>query len=118
MLAYCTPYVTAKINFSYGYMFAACNLAGAAVVYFFVYESSKLSLEAVDQMYNDPACRPWRSATWCPPGHASRADYDEQIEAEKKGAAVEHREMADERGNAEKRGPSLHDSEGTGESTA
>ncbi|KAK4700321.1 hypothetical protein P7C70_g5930, partial [Phenoliferia sp. Uapishka_3] len=83
----------------YGFIFAACNLFGAAVVYFFVYESSGLSLEAVDQMYNDPKVRPWNSSRWVPPGHESRADYQQALEAEKKASAlkaVQHRELAED----------------------
>lgn len=38
-------------------MFASCNLLGVVVVYFFLYESSGLSLEAVDTMYSDPAVK-------------------------------------------------------------
>ena len=63
----------------------ACNLTGAVIVYFFLYESSDLSLESVDMMYCDPNCKPWNSARWAPEGFASREDL---VEA---GRQAEHR---------------------------
>jgi hypothetical protein len=62
-------------------VFAACNLAGAAVVFFFLYESADLSLEGVDQMYNDPATTAWKSRNWAPQGYADRRDLVAQTRA-------------------------------------
>ena len=45
-LAFFTPSITRAIDYGYGFVFAACNLAGAVVVYF-LYESSGLSLESL-----------------------------------------------------------------------
>ncbi|EIN04111.1 general substrate transporter [Punctularia strigosozonata HHB-11173 SS5] len=97
LLAFFTPFITRDINYSYGFVFAGCNLAGVIVVYFFLYESSDLSLESVDQMYVDPACKPWKSRTWAPPGYADRTDLIEQTRAAEAhkplaGATTEHRE--------------------------
>ncbi|KAJ7589024.1 general substrate transporter [Mycena floridula] len=64
LLAFFTPFIVKAIKFRYGFVFAACNLAGALMVYFFLYESSNLSLESVDKMYNDPTCKPWTSRAW------------------------------------------------------
>ena len=50
LLAFFTPFITQAIQFRYGFVFAACNLAGAVIVYFFAYESSGLSLEMVDMV--------------------------------------------------------------------
>jgi hypothetical protein len=50
LLAFFTPFITESIGYKYGFIFAACNLLGAIVVYFFLYESSDLSLESVDQV--------------------------------------------------------------------
>ncbi|PPQ99376.1 hypothetical protein CVT24_009206 [Panaeolus cyanescens] len=72
LLAFFTPFIVKAINFRYGFVFAACNLAGAIIVYFFLYESSDLTLESVDDMYNDPNCKPWTSRRWVPPGYESR----------------------------------------------
>ncbi|KAG0652223.1 High-affinity fructose transporter ght6 [Hyphodiscus hymeniophilus] len=51
MLAFFTPFITGDIDFAYGYVFAGCNLAASAVVYFFLMESSGRTLEEVDAMY-------------------------------------------------------------------
>ena len=74
LLAFFTPFITNAIHFRYGFIFAACNLAGAVIVYFFLYESSDLSLENIDLMYNDPNCKPWHSTRWAPPGFSNRAE--------------------------------------------
>ncbi|GAW06951.1 general substrate transporter [Lentinula edodes] len=81
LLAFFTPFIINAIDFRYGFVFASCNLLGAAVVYLFLYESSDLSLEAVDMMYNDPACKPWTSGRWAPAGYSSRKDIEEQGKA-------------------------------------
>lgn len=78
LLAFFTPFITKNIQFRYGFVFAACNLTGAVIVYFFLYESSELSLESVDMMYCDPNCKPWTSRNWAPEGFANRDDLVEQ----------------------------------------
>ncbi|KAH7912110.1 general substrate transporter [Hygrophoropsis aurantiaca] len=78
LLAFFTPFISSAIHYRYGYVFAACNLTGAIVVYLFLYESSDLSLESVNMMYVDPNCKPWTSRKWAPPGFASRQDLIEQ----------------------------------------
>lgn len=50
LLAFFTPFITNAIQFRYGFVFAACNLTGAVIVFFFLYESSKISLESVDMV--------------------------------------------------------------------
>ncbi|TFK22534.1 monosaccharide transporter [Coprinopsis marcescibilis] len=81
LIAFFTPFITSAIGFRYGFVFAACNFAGAATVFFFLYESSDLSLESVDNMYNDPKCKPWTSRHWAPAGYSSRYDLVEQTKA-------------------------------------
>ncbi|KAJ3509979.1 hypothetical protein NLJ89_g4928 [Agrocybe chaxingu] len=81
LIAFFTPFIVSAIHFRYGFVFAACNLAGALTVYFFLYESSDLSLESVDDMYNDPKCKPWTSRSWAPAGYSSRYDLVEQTKA-------------------------------------
>ncbi|KAF8585286.1 general substrate transporter [Ramaria rubella] len=89
LLAFFTPFIVKSIEFRYGFVFAACNLLGAGevsdysscapvlilphevVVYLFLYEPAGLSLENVDNMYNDPKCKPWTSRGWV----QSLADY-------------------------------------------
>lgn len=51
MLAFFTPFITADIDFLYGFVFAGCNLFAAFLVYFFLMESSGRTLEEVDFMY-------------------------------------------------------------------
>ncbi|KAF4622190.1 hypothetical protein D9613_009424 [Agrocybe pediades] len=81
LIAFFTPFIVSAIDFRYGFVFAACNLTGALIVYFFLYESSDLSLESVDDMYNDPKCKPWTSTKWAPVGYSSRYDLVEQTKA-------------------------------------
>ncbi|KAI9456056.1 general substrate transporter [Lactarius psammicola] len=90
LIAFFTPFITSDIKYKYGYIFASCNLFASVFVFFFLYESSNLSLEAVDQMYNDPNCKPWNSSTWAPPGYRDRRDL-----IEKTRAAETHRAFAD-----------------------
>ncbi|KAL5534954.1 hypothetical protein ACEPAF_3045 [Sanghuangporus sanghuang] len=67
LLAFFTPMIVSALNFRYGFIFAVCNLTGAIVVYFFVYESAGMSLENVDLMYRDARTTPWTSRRWVPP---------------------------------------------------
>ncbi|KAK5002041.1 hypothetical protein LTR28_011903, partial [Elasticomyces elasticus] len=53
------------IDYRYGYVFAACCLAGALVTYLFVCESQGRTLEEVDTMYV-LRVRPTRSSHWRP----------------------------------------------------
>ncbi|KAI0808276.1 general substrate transporter [Fomes fomentarius] len=78
LLAFFTPFIVNAIQYRYGFIFAACNLTGAVVVYFFLYESSELSLESVDMMYCDPNCKPWTSRNWAPEGFRNRREFVEQ----------------------------------------
>lgn len=66
LISYFTPYITAEIDFQYGYVFAACCFTGALVVFFFVCESQGRTLEEIDTMYimHTP---PWRSKSWRAP---------------------------------------------------
>jgi len=74
MIAFFTTPIVASIGYAYGFVFAGANLFMSVFVFFVLYEPQGLSLEAVDQMYNDPACKPWTSTKWCPPGYAHRDD--------------------------------------------
>ncbi|KAI9708019.1 MAG: hexose transporter hxt1 [Bogoriella megaspora] len=66
LLAFFTPFITADIDYRYGYVFAACNFAGAFVTYFFVCETRGRSLEEIDTMYV-LGIKPWKSTKWVPP---------------------------------------------------
>ncbi|KFA53007.1 hypothetical protein S40293_05931 [Stachybotrys chartarum IBT 40293] len=65
-IGFFTPFITNDIGFALGYVFAGCNLAAAAVVYFFVIESQGRTLEEIDTMYLEHVT-PWKSASWQPP---------------------------------------------------
>jgi len=75
LLAFFTTPIVNKIGFKYGYVFAGSNFLGAAIVFFTLYESAGLTLEAVDMMYNDPSVKPWNSGKWAPPGYTNRYDF-------------------------------------------
>lgn len=47
-------------------------LPTAIFVYFFLFESSKISLEMVDKMYSEPGLKAWQSGRWAPEGYTSR----------------------------------------------
>lgn len=66
LLTFFTPFITKGIGYQYGYVFAGCNLMAACIVYFFLYESSNLTLEQVEEMYNDPDVRAWSSSSMFP----------------------------------------------------
>ncbi|KAK7047610.1 hypothetical protein VNI00_006378 [Paramarasmius palmivorus] len=89
LIAFFTPFIAKAIDFKYGFVFASCNLAGAVIAFLFLYESSELSLESVDIMYNDPNCKPWNSGNWAPEGYANRKELVEQSRA-----AQAHKDMA------------------------
>jgi SP family sugar:H+ symporter-like MFS transporter len=75
MLAFFTPFIVGAIDFRYGYVFAACNLAGAAVVYFFLMESAGRTLEEVDFMYITHV-NPIKSHKWDPAEAGEIVDTD------------------------------------------
>jgi len=83
-LAFFTPFIVSAIGFQFGFVFAACNLLGAVVVAFFLYESGGLSLEAVDRMYNDTGITPWTSRKWArDPSKARTLVHDDMGEHRK-----------------------------------
>ena len=88
LLAFFTPFIVSAIEFRYGFVFAACNLTGATIVYFFLYESSGMSLENVDLMYRDASTRPWNSRQWAPPGFSSRRELEEEVQKPRRGTAL------------------------------
>ncbi|SLM39237.1 mfs monosaccharide [Lasallia pustulata] len=68
LIAFFTPFITAKIGFRYGYVFAGCNFAAVLIVYFFVCETQGRSLEEIDTMYISHV-PPWKSSKWEPPAY-------------------------------------------------
>ncbi|PWZ01301.1 putative HXT5-hexose transporter [Testicularia cyperi] len=72
LISYFSSPIANSIYFSYGFIFAGCNLVNMFIAYFFVYETADLTLEAVDAMYCDPNCKAWQSTKWVPAGYSSR----------------------------------------------
>ncbi|KAL5522914.1 hypothetical protein ACEPAF_1181 [Sanghuangporus sanghuang] len=93
LLAFFTPFITSAIQFRYGFVFASCNLLGAVVVYFFLYESAGMSLENVDLMYRDASAKPWRSSQWYPPGYTSRAEIEAEVQKPKRAPYVGEKDV-------------------------
>lgn len=77
LISFLTPLADDGISYAYGFVFAGCNLAGALLVWFFLYESKGLSLENVDRMYSDPNVKPYSSSKWVPPGYITRKQKDD-----------------------------------------
>lgn len=77
MISFLTPLADDGISYAYGFVFVGTNLAAAALVWFFLFESVSLSLENVDLMYSQPDLKPWSSSKWVPPGYTTRKDRDE-----------------------------------------
>lgn len=66
LIAFFTPFITNDIDFAFGYVFAACNLVGGVLVYFFVVEGQGRTLEEIDTMYLERVS-PRLSSKWTPP---------------------------------------------------
>ncbi|CAH0018932.1 unnamed protein product [Clonostachys rhizophaga] len=81
LLAFFTPFITGDIDFLYGFVFAGCNLIGAAIVYFFVIEGKGLSIEEIDTAYLEHV-KPWESSKWVPPTPAEMAKIRRQAGTE------------------------------------
>ncbi|OAX84231.1 hypothetical protein ACJ72_01393 [Emergomyces africanus] len=66
LIAFFTPFITADIDFRYGYVFAGCLFLGAAAVYFGVIEGKGRTLEELDTMYI-LRVPPWKSSKYVLP---------------------------------------------------
>lgn len=66
LISFFTPFITADIDYAYGYVFAGSIFVGIFVVYFFVCESQGRALEEIDTMYIMHV-KPWQSSKWQPP---------------------------------------------------
>ncbi|PKI85566.1 hypothetical protein MVES1_000709 [Malassezia vespertilionis] len=79
-IAFFTPAITNDIHFNYGYVFMGCNIFAFFLIYFFLYESSNLTLETINEMYLDPNVKPWNSTKWVPSGYTSRDGVKEDVD--------------------------------------
>jgi MFS transporter, SP family, sugar:H+ symporter len=66
LIAFFTSFITGAIDFRYGYIFAACNVLGGLIVFFFVIEGRNRTLEELDTMYIEKVL-PWKSEKWQAP---------------------------------------------------
>ncbi|KAI1370007.1 hexose transporter [Xylaria arbuscula] len=66
LIAFFTPFITHDIDFRYGYVFAATNVVGGLIVYFFCMEGQGRTLEEIDTMYVQHV-NPMKSAKWIAP---------------------------------------------------
>ncbi|KAI8635676.1 general substrate transporter [Xylariaceae sp. FL1651] len=66
LIAFFTPFITNAIDFRYGYVFAATNVVGGLIVYFFCMEGQGRTLEEIDTMYVAHV-NPRKSAAWVAP---------------------------------------------------
>ncbi|XDT02983.1 Major facilitator superfamily (MFS) profile [Nakaseomyces glabratus] len=65
LIGFFTPFITTAINFYYGYVFMGCLVFSFFYVFFFVCETKGLTLEEVNEMYEEGVL-PWKSAQWLP----------------------------------------------------
>lgn len=66
------------MSYNFGFILAGANLLAALLVWFYLYESTLLSLESVDIMYSINDLSPSESARWVPPGYVTRRERDEK----------------------------------------
>mgnify|MGYP003361642959 CR=1 FL=1 len=76
LISFFTPFITAAIHFSYGYVFMGCLIFMTFYVFFSVPETKGLTLEEVNEMWLDDVL-PWKSASWVPSSRRG-ADYDQE----------------------------------------
>ncbi|CAI6529802.1 ASN_HP2_G0016520.mRNA.1.CDS.1 [Saccharomyces cerevisiae] len=65
LIGFFTPFITRSIGFSYGYVFMGCLIFSYFYVFFFVCETKGLTLEEVNEMYEE-RIKPWKSGGWIP----------------------------------------------------
>ncbi|KAK1241272.1 hypothetical protein MKX08_001246 [Trichoderma sp. CBMAI-0020] len=78
MIGLLTPPASVGLEYRFGFVLASANLIAGGLVYFFLYESTLLSLESVDIMYSIHGLYPWESRSWVPPGYVTRRERDEE----------------------------------------
>ncbi|CCF59049.1 hypothetical protein KAFR_0G00160 [Kazachstania africana CBS 2517] len=65
LISFFTPFINSAIHFSYGYVFMGCLVAMFLFVFFFVPETTGLSLEEIGEMFEEGVLA-WKSRDWVP----------------------------------------------------
>ena len=65
LISFFTAFITERIGYLYGLVFAGCLFALVWIVYLFLIESKDRSLEEIDTMYLE-GVKPRESAAWKP----------------------------------------------------
>lgn len=81
LIGFFTPFITAEIDFAYGYVFAGCLFCGIFIVYFFVIEGKDRTLEELNYMYVNHVA-PWKSSKYQIPSRPEWT-YDDNAYREK-----------------------------------
>lgn len=102
LISFFTPYITGAIDYRYGYLFAACNVAGALTVFFFVPESQGRTLEEIDTMYVAHVT-PWKSKYWQPPLGQELGEKDAAYSSPEDGGVKKHPGLVGPEGETEER---------------
>ena len=82
LIAFFTPFITAAIGFTYGYVFGGFRFMAEFVVYFFLIESTGWTLEEIDTMYL-LRVKPWASRTWVHPNANPSRDRKTTLDGSK-----------------------------------
>ncbi|GAV49162.1 hypothetical protein ZYGR_0N05680 [Zygosaccharomyces rouxii] len=72
LIGFLTPFITSSIHFYYGYVFLGCLIFSFFYVFFFVCETKGLTLEEVNEMYEE-GTKAWHSSNWTP--QSQRLDF-------------------------------------------
>ena len=94
LLALTSAPILGAISYAYGFVFMVFNLVGAAVVWFFVYETAGRSLEEIDAMFAERKLKPWQSAKWQPPAKKAADAYTEREHKYGQNATAAHVDQA------------------------
>jgi len=92
LIGFFTTFITADIDFAYGYVFAGCLFFAALVVYFFVIEGKGRTLEELDWMYVNKVA-PWKSSSYELPARQEWTG-DETLYNRKEQGGHQHAEVA------------------------
>ncbi|PRP89558.1 high-affinity fructose transporter ght6 [Planoprotostelium fungivorum] len=60
LITFFTGFIVEAIDYRYGYVFAACSIIAALIIFFFAMETKGLSLEEIDAMYHS-GIKAWQS---------------------------------------------------------